>query len=57
MAESRTNPFRFGVLEANHVEDRFSLDLVNNQVWLGFSIEPRHDSAKHYERRLQMVQF
>lgn len=34
MAEdkNKSNPYRFGVLEGNHVEDRFSLDLVGNQV-------------------------
>lgn len=34
MAEDsgRVNPYRFGVLEGNHVEDRFSLDHVGNQV-------------------------
>lgn len=34
MAEDkgRANPYRFGVLEGNHVEDRFSLDHVGKQV-------------------------
>ena len=27
-SKSRTNPYRYGVLEGNHVEDRFGLDLV-----------------------------
>lgn len=27
----RENPYRYGVLQGNHVEDRFSLDLVNRQ--------------------------
>jgi hypothetical protein len=32
-SDARTNPYRFGVLEGNHAEDRFSLDLLNsNQV-------------------------
>lgn len=29
---SRVNPYRYGVLEGNHVEDRFSLDHVGSQV-------------------------
>lgn len=28
---SRTNPYRFGVLEGNHAEDRISLDLLAKQ--------------------------
>jgi hypothetical protein len=26
------NPYRYGVLEGNHVEDRFGLDLAAQQV-------------------------
>lgn len=34
MAEdsTRVNPYRFGVLEGNHVEERFALDHLGNQV-------------------------
>lgn len=30
--EARVNPYRYGVLEGNHVEDRFGLDLVHQNV-------------------------
>jgi hypothetical protein len=26
------NPYRYGVLEGNHVEDRYGLDLVHKDV-------------------------
>lgn len=32
--DSRVNPYRYGVLEGNHTEDRFGLDLVHNEVGL-----------------------
>ncbi len=35
--DSRVNPYRYGVLEGNHVEDRFSLDLINKQVFFSLT--------------------
>lgn len=31
--QDRTNPYRYGVLNGNHVEERHALDLLNKQVW------------------------
>lgn len=28
----RVNPYRFGVLEGNHVEERFAIDHLSNMV-------------------------
>jgi hypothetical protein len=30
--DARVNPYRYGVLEGNHVEDRNGLDLVHQSV-------------------------
>lgn len=30
--DSRVNPYRYGVLEGNHTEERFGLDLVHREV-------------------------
>lgn len=30
--DARVNPYRYGVLEGNHVEDRYGLDLVHKEV-------------------------
>lgn len=29
---TRVNPYRYGVLEGNHTEERFALDHLGNQV-------------------------
>lgn len=42
---SRTNPYRFGVLEGNHAEDRFSLDLLAKQ---GRAALPDSTMKDHY---------
>lgn len=34
--EARVNPYRYGVLEGNHVEDRYGLDLVHQNVEFNF---------------------
>jgi|JFJP01.1.fsa_nt_gi hypothetical protein len=42
---SRTNPYRFGVLEGNHAEDRISLDLLAKQ---GRGPLPNSTMKDHY---------
>lgn len=33
----RVNPYRYGVLEGNHVEERFSIDHLANRVSTAYS--------------------
>lgn len=45
--DDRVNPYRFGVLEGNHVEDRFAMDhLMNYRVTA--NADPRIES--HFQQ-------
>jgi hypothetical protein len=50
-SESRSNPYRFGVLEGNHAEERFALDMLRKQQEVEVGGNPRAESSSFPRQR------